>query len=1160
MLCVLDNSSPPPVSIVFIFFAFLTLSSLFNIKKNSTNTMTKTHPDWDHVATFTHKGSQYGCRSVHKQTGFVLDALHILFVPQALIYADTPLQSDAGESHILEHVLLGKGNKATYLRTLEEVSLVTATAFTERKRTVYTFQTKSSKELFYELFEAKLDALLHPDFSDLQVEHEVMHMTFDPEGKAEEKGTVYVEQCGAFKTPTQRSFHHLNKLVFGADHPLSYEQGGTPEAIRSIKASDVRSYHQAHYNLNTMGAIIGMGEDLDTLLGKVSASLTALSQGKVHAVSRAVHCGRPPVVESTMPTPAPERRHVSCSFPHTNASHPGVLIFCWPLACPDTLSTEEDGWLEYSILLAFVELMFNGQNSLLYTQVVSKVEGLTSLSGGSLEDKGISIYATFEGITQKNVDDPAFVKGLQDSVRRAICDIHEWGDASSDLDMWNVRCESYLNSNLKRSLEYLQHPPGFGERGKYGDWLTYLDKAVEFAQHLTPPGVIELTYDREAAAIKDLIGSKKNFWRGYIEKWGLLADAEEMIVVACTASDALLSEEKRGLQERCAHFADSVAQSGMSSAEYVAAETAKVAADEARQKAHNAPKALPTFTASPPLSNDPEMNYEHSDGIVSCVVDALGDCGYVGVAFDITTLPEEVAFHIPILTSINAFGVWRDGERVTYAEYCRRAQHEVLHLDAHLSCTASAGRVELVVRGGGLVVDEVQHALGWMEAVLTRPDWEVNNLDRIRDVVEDSIRSIRKTLQSRAEFWGTAVSSAFLNQHNYHNLQAACCLTQEFSLLREKCLISDVRGEVIEKIAAIANEGVVANVKTLISDLEAMETSTRGAFSADLLHILHCMPGVESGREDVPSEWKPCIQLLASDMQKTPTATLDAWKEVLRLVRSCPSRGHVVTSTMRSAETKAKLRALMTRLCPNTTSPPPVYTHNPVKSRWTLREGSPFPAHCTLVVASQTQGVVVHSMPLPVMRGGDLSEADMRRIISAKSLCGGGAHTLFVGAWNKGLAYSSGMGCADADRVLYYADHCPNVANTLDYAEKFLGDIESTPPAGLLDYALCQCFTSRSGQTYNQRCEALSYDIADGMLPQQVEAFRTRLLSMRDTLTDADVQKGAKDMLQLFDSDAASDSKHLRFVIGNAEQFDMYAAHIGKPVAKIYISDFWLGF
>eukprot|EP01064_Diplonema_japonicum_P031366 TRINITY_DN5579_c0_g2_i1.p1 TRINITY_DN5579_c0_g2~~TRINITY_DN5579_c0_g2_i1.p1 ORF type:complete len:1120 (+),score=209.14 TRINITY_DN5579_c0_g2_i1:50-3409(+) len=1082
--------------------------------------------EWTGVCRYSKRGKTYGHRMWHKKTGFTVDVLDLKFVPQALIYVNTPSRSDAGEAHTLEHLLLGKGKRAKYVRTFEEVSLATATAFTERKRTMFTVQTLGEGDALYQILTEKIKALLEPDFSDVEIQHEVRHMVITDKECAEEKGTVYMEQVGAFQHASHVAYAHVYKCIYGSKHPLSWEQGGSPEAIRTLTPERLRDFHAECYHLENMGIVVATSDDFRTVLTKLNGLLLGMSPKGIPHLTTEPTVGQPPRVEMNFPPPAPvpDGTYMESTFAHLNPHEPGKIIFCWPGILPYTLSEQEDGWIDYALLLIFVVLFADGDTSTLYSTLLDTEA--TSVTASVNEEKGLSLIVSFEGVKSSSIT-PSCVASLKQKVKDGLEEVISWRDNSDQLNSFNIRVFCRVQCLLKHSVEFLQHPPEFGVRGHYGEWVSFLDKAVEF----TKDSNVELTFDKEAAAIEELLSTGENFWGEYLTKWGL--HEREPCVVVCKASPEQHESDRSKTEERCRSFME---QLSVSPEQYRA--DYERAVDEI--DANTSITEQPPFTSNPPMTFDPVLQYEVLGSILTCSVPELNECCYFGYALSVRDIPPRLAMHMVVLPTLHSYGVWLKGTRIPYDVYGGRIQQEILYIDSYMSVSSSTDRVEVVVRGAGLKSSEVSSAAEWCEAVLCTPLWDVDNLPRIRDIINEQLREAKDVMKSRAEFWGTSLAGAYRQQHNYHKLFAECCLLQEYCFLRLKYQLATPEKDVL----------CFLNRVRLISDLRVLKDeliSSGFNIAADLLDLLHQMPEGEG----VPYEWQEQCEVFSADVAKEPKETLDEWKEMLDIVsRRQNCRGYIITGNEHVKGVQVVLQAVIDKL-PEKRESLTVPHEKCVDNRWRRRNGNAnVRDHVGLLHTSSTQGVVVHKMPAPSMSKASMTDAEAKMLLAAKAWCGGGAHTPFVKSWNKGLAYSSGIGCDETGSVMYYADHCGNVGDTLEFAEKFFRTVKVT--SGLRDYALCQCFTSRAGQTYIARCEALGTDIADGLTPDVVHAYRRRLLDVAEQLSDSDIISESKYLNKLFAQTPPMGS--LRFVIGSHHQHSLYP----HKTSLFTASDFWV--
>lgn len=116
---------------------------------------------FDALGSYVLDGAEVGARAVHGATGFALHAVSRDTVPQALVFALTPSESDVGHTHALEHLLVGKGANGRRSALAEERALAHSTAFTQRAHTCYALGAGAGGAAqLAELLELKLEALL----------------------------------------------------------------------------------------------------------------------------------------------------------------------------------------------------------------------------------------------------------------------------------------------------------------------------------------------------------------------------------------------------------------------------------------------------------------------------------------------------------------------------------------------------------------------------------------------------------------------------------------------------------------------------------------------------------------------------------------------------------------------------------------------------------------------------------------------------------------------------------------------------------------------------------------------------------------------------------------------------------------------------------------
>jgi len=187
-----------------------------------------------------------GARFVHGKTGFTVDYARIESAPQGFIWVNSYPTSDKGEPHTQEHLLLGKGDRGRKMGSFQSMALAESSAFTDQWRTCYHFHTVASHDVFWPVFEDQLDTLLNPDYSDEEIRREVRNFGVDKTDagtlRLEEKGTVYNEMVRTYESPGAMLWRTGLRMVYGRQHPLAFESGGYPDAIRTMTRITSRTW------------------------------------------------------------------------------------------------------------------------------------------------------------------------------------------------------------------------------------------------------------------------------------------------------------------------------------------------------------------------------------------------------------------------------------------------------------------------------------------------------------------------------------------------------------------------------------------------------------------------------------------------------------------------------------------------------------------------------------------------------------------------------------------------------------------------------------------------------------------------------------------------------------------------------------------------------
>ena len=1151
-------------------------------------------------------GVAIGARFRHVPSRFVLDILRIQSLPQAFVWVNTFAPSDQGEPHTLEHLLLGKGTVGRRVASLEEMSLGNSSAFTQQRRTCYHFHTAAGSGVFFDLFEAKLDAMLHPNYSDEEIRREVCNIgvASQPDGavRLEEKGTVYNEMVSSFERPWGNLYHELGRMVYGAGHPLSYSSGGTPEGIRDLTPAEIRTFHGSTHHLNNMGAVVSIGDEvtLADCLDELSSVLSRVEPDSRAGTDPATARDRLPAAQ-----PSPDGSIFHARFPHENPNEPGLLVMAWP----PSRELELD---ELNLLGLFFQVLASGQTSNLHGLFIDSQTrvmdiGATSVFSWVDDDLGQPIYLGFS-----NVDPAVAAPQKLQQIRKTVLDeierIASEPVDSEDLAEFNDRARSLLLQNRRSLRTFLNSPPRFGYRGTGSEWVDRLQSLHEKGGFRRDLGLRE-----EFAYADSVLGSGGNPWTALVESWGLLT---EPFVAVTTADPEAIARSESERDERIADFTQKLRTEFEVSSdpaaivryEGVYAESTRVI-DEAAAKID-----MPSLIKAPPLTLDDGLDYVVTElpgggDLVTSRFDNM-TAATAGIALDLHVVPEADLVWVPALPNlIRMAGVIENGVPVKFEDYEKRLQQEILELSAYFSTHPRTGRAELVVRGAGSDVEESERALDAMRLILLSPDLRPENLPRIRDVIDQTLGWSRNRMRGSEESWVQDPAIAYWKQDDPLYLSAASFLTQTHALHRVRWMLESGSPEDLGAFTGfftdLTSSEACASRAALEPVLAVLATETKSEDPSDndapVTQIDETTAKVEmwrvalsrlpEGAQDLirkaardleksladlsPDEFREDVKYLTAEMSADlavdPADALRTANGVLdRLRHQDIARAFVIGNTEDGGRIGEGVRGIVGDLGADV-SEHQKYLDTPriaqrVKSRLGTDED---PIHVGLVNESTRSGVHVHTSNCASYV--DTDEETLLRFLAARLYGGGGAHSMFMKTWSAGLAYSNGLRSnEDHGRLLYYAERCPDLAQTLQFVVEELKNAPHDP--SLADYAVAQAFAGiRSGSRYEERGEAMAADLADALPPEVVKAFRTNILALRkrknlyDQLHERmeDVYGTVLPGYGPTTAEAVEKYEANSFVIGPSKQLDSWEGYLesvepGAQLQRIYPRDFWL--
>ena len=1126
-------------------------------------------------------GRPRGARFFHERTRFVFDYLAIESAPQAYVYAGTYPTSDGGAPHTQEHLLLGKGNKGRFLGNYDHVMLADWSAATWQYRTGYHFHTAAGTDAFWGILRTQLDALLHPDYSDEDIRREVRNfgVAKQPDGRRmlDEKGTVYNEMVRTYESPGTLGWDALGRLVYGSDHPLALSQGGTPEGIRSLTPEEIRHFHDAHYQLGNMGMVAAFPSSvaLPTVLAKVAETLDALAP----AADTRRYMTEADVPPAHITQPGALRL---VEYPYATSDQPSPALLGWP-------ATRHLGTDERTVMEVFLAAFAGGEGSTLYEALVDNKTrvldvGATAVWQYTSDDPGQPVLVGAESISATH-NDEATLRALRDLVLTRLRAIAALPDGSPELAAFGERVKSRILETRRRLDKALDTPPQFGDRGTSDFWirqLTDLNREGGFRKSLTQKDA----YDHAMA----VAGSSANPWRERLAAWGLL---ETPYGVMTHASPAL---RRRLDEERDARLAAELSRlegvygttDPQEALRRRAVEIDQATAEIARAEA-NVP--MPPFVSDPPMTMDDSLAYEvtteHGVPMVASTFETMKSAT-VSLLLRLDGVAEADLPYLSLLPELlREVGVLRGGVAVPYDAMSDRLRREVLDLGVGFDTSFTTGRAEIQITGSGDDVEETRRALGWMRDVLTSPDWRPENLPRIRDVVGRRATQLRDVMSGPEEYWATETAEAYRRQDSALLAHTRSFLTRAHDAFRLSWLLEGGDTKTSKVLASLATAGkrldrpALTKLAQALATIEAGHDAKTSPAFAEWLTAARALPlasrarVARAGRElgpllaDLPdgslaADWASLCEGMARDSARDPGETLGAFRRVLGAVaHTTNARVWMVGSSKTRQAVSDELARLLSAL---DSSPAPAVTHSS-RSRVTDRaraRGVPvFDARiAALLNPSTANGAIVNSAPtagLDETRDGALVD-----FLAANVFSGTGTHSFYKRIWGAALAYSGGIGVSPrAGRMHLYSDRCADLPQLLRFVDSEVRGAPADPR--FVEYAVANTFGARTGDTYEQRADAMATDLVEGVTPERVRAFRTRLLALRSRpgLSDAIHARLTTvygEVIPSLSSDVPDGA--LWFVIGPDAQLAHYEAELRatRPKAtllRLYPRDYW---
>jgi Zn-dependent M16 (insulinase) family peptidase len=1121
-----------------------------------------------------HQDRPLGARFLHRATGFTLDLVQVESVPQSFSWVNSFATGDQGEPHTQEHLLLLRGIRGRTLGTRQSMSLVTHSAFTQTWRTSYFFNTTAGTDAFFDVFAEQQRAMLHPDYSDAEIKLEVRNfgVTKNPDGtlRLEEKGSVYNEMVASMSNATWKQWRAFNHAVYGTRHPLGYNQGGEPAGIRTMTPKDIRDFHRASHHLANMGTIVALprSEPVDKALARFDRILMA---------DAPKGAPRPADSLDKLPPPAgdPEGAIRIYEYPHFSEAQPSPMGLAWPA------NRTLDATGQLLAELFFANLGGDATTNLYKLFIDSRTRkldiGARSVSSSVGAWGGHPIQVSFTDVQPAKMADES-AKAVRTLVVEEIARIAAFADGSAELKEFNDRIANRVTERERQLVKFIGTPPGFGARGGGSQWMDHL-----LLLEKSPGAKKSLVMKGEFARVRELLASGRNFWRGLLADWKVTGTTP--YIVGARPSPELIKRDQAERQQRLDEETERLkTRYKMADAQQALKRySAEVDAEFARIEKATAVAPLP-FVKSPPMTMDDGLAYEATrlpSGVPLVASRFDGMTGATtGIALRLDGVPREELRYLsliaPLLTTV---GVIENGRPVPYEEMRERLRREILGLAPSISTNARTGRVELIVRGAGIGLEESRRAVDWLELVLLSPDWRPENLPRIRDVVDQQLAQMRNTMQRAEEAWVNDPALAYRMQRHPAWLAADSFLTRTHNAMRLRWVLKDAAPGDGEDIGAFLTRLSDAGKAMNRAELKAMLTGGKAQGLAELTPAQRAI-AEEALRDldltlpDLPdASLGADFQYLAiaiRDDLATPATKALAGMESLRkrLLRAGGARLFLAAPQDLRNALAPRLESFAARLAPGEFVPVWHGADAVVDGRLRMRDPQAAPVHVGLYAPNKQGGVIITSVP-----SADYSDASDRDrqldFLSSRLYSGYGSHGVFSKTVGAGLAYSNGLrGNVAGGRVGYYAERTPELPQTV----RFVVDVvkKASPDPKLGEYVMALAFgETRASQSYEARAEGIANDLADGQPPEQVRRFRESLLALRKDpklVNELFARKGRvhERMLPGYGAKSSQVADGVFFTIGPDKQLDAWEQYLkaaegsGTMLYRLYGRDFWM--
>ncbi|MBI5203090.1 MAG: hypothetical protein HY925_15980 [Elusimicrobia bacterium] len=1099
-------------------------------------------------------GKPKGARFLH-DSGLVTDVLFFESIPQVSVYWRTLPVDDRGESHTLEHLLLGKGKAGRTLNTLMPMRLGDYTAGTYSDVTNYQVNSAAGASEFYELLEVFLTALIKPDFTDEEARREVAHMApVEGEGgkiHLEEKGTVYDEMSSRMEKADDLAYYRLAKRLFGPAHPLAFNQGGDPPEIWKLTPADIRAYHDALYhigpNMEFLAAIPASWElpdflkRLDEVLRRVEPQTAARSYPSLPAFA-----------------PAADRSLELVPFPSEEKQLPAGASFAWPPIAPMTPAEEVRAGLALSILC-------DGETSYLYRDLIDQKtrkldSGATGVGSYMGTDPATYVSVGVGGLPAENVNE-SMLGRLSERIVERFRWLRDLPAGSPDLAEAAEKARARIRSSRRSALKSMDGPPGFGNRGSGVEWQRHLDSLAReegFAKRLDAG----LEYDRLLAELD----AGKNPWAAAIDRLGIL---ERPFIESSKPDAELMKSQREAKRTRVdAEAARLTKTHGGEAAAALAKFKAEYEAGGAELEALDRGLPRPKFLKHPPLVlDDVDWSRGRMPSGPTIIRTRFASTPFtdVRIAFDLGGIAPKDLELLPLLgqAASDVGVVTTSGETLDYAQASQRLEAEIYGLGASVSVSPRMKRYEFMYSASASSPEEIDRAIRWLGDYMARPALGPERRERLVDLVRSSIQGLRGLFQQDEEYWISNAAAAYRWQQDPIYMASDSPFTQLRHLNRLRWRLEEPTAP---ELAAIR------------SSMTVVESSAKVDARADASRLLAGVSG-ELGEylrwelEHFPEEtWRADLARVASDVLEDVGRSAETIKRLGELRSSLLVRAGARVHLNGNKENVARAEKALDKLLRTLPMGSPArrkidYEPLVVKRLHDRFPGLERPVHVALLY----NGTKTGSISVGVQGPGYSSRTPgaILDMLAYGVLAGGGAHSLFLKTWGAGLAYSNGLSAsASVERVNYSAERSPDLVQTLSFVADVAKKTALDDPF-LLEYSLAGAFGDyRAGGSFSGRGAEMAGDLEEDRAPETIRRYKRLVLEVARSAGALERVKArfpdalARILIGYRGGSVAKTPKAGAFVVAPEElvaKYETWLKSLGEAdrVVRLYPRDFW---